>query len=47
MSMTELSPHGQFPLQLKQAVAAIKYLLDSGLQPSQVSKILEQALLVV
>ncbi|KIW63185.1 hypothetical protein PV04_10051 [Phialophora macrospora] len=32
----ELAPQGVFPLQLKQAVAAIQYLLNSGLQPSQI-----------
>lgn len=33
----ELAPHGVYPLQLKQAVAALKYLLNSGTKPSQVS----------
>ncbi|KIX97477.1 uncharacterized protein Z520_06929 [Fonsecaea multimorphosa CBS 102226] len=33
----ELTPKGYYPLQLKQAVAAIKYLLDSGLKPSRIS----------
>ncbi|OAP55714.1 hypothetical protein AYL99_09866 [Fonsecaea erecta] len=32
----ELTPKGYYPLQLKQAVAAIKHLLDSGLTPSQI-----------
>ncbi|KAI1612600.1 Alpha/Beta hydrolase protein [Exophiala viscosa] len=32
----ELAPHGIYPLQLKQAVAALKYLLDAGVQPSQI-----------
>ncbi|KAJ9605374.1 hypothetical protein H2200_010031 [Cladophialophora chaetospira] len=32
----ELAPHGVFPLQLKQAVASVNYLLKSGLQPSQI-----------
>ncbi|OCT46171.1 putative acetyl-hydrolase [Cladophialophora carrionii] len=32
----ELAPYGVFPLQLKQAVASIQHLLNSGLQPSQI-----------
>ncbi|KIW25819.1 uncharacterized protein PV07_08962 [Cladophialophora immunda] len=32
----ELAPKGYYPLQLKQAVAGIKYLLNSGLKPSQI-----------
>ncbi|KAJ9617862.1 hypothetical protein H2204_013389 [Knufia peltigerae] len=32
----ELAPHGVYPLQLKQAVAALKYLLNSGTKPSQI-----------
>ncbi|KIW88042.1 uncharacterized protein Z519_11152 [Cladophialophora bantiana CBS 173.52] len=32
----ELTPYGHYPLQLKQAAAAVKYLLHSGLQPSQI-----------
>ena len=32
----ELAPHGMYPLQLKQAVAALRHLLDAGVKPSQV-----------
>jgi hypothetical protein len=37
-SAIELAPHGVYPLQLKQAAGALKYLVDSGVQPSQVRK---------
>ncbi|KIW14687.1 hypothetical protein PV08_07471 [Exophiala spinifera] len=30
----ELAPHGVYPLQLKQAVASLKYLLSTGTRPS-------------
>jgi len=32
----ELAPHGMYPLQLKQAVAALRHVLDMGVRPSQV-----------
>ena len=33
----DLAPHEVYPVQLQQAVGALKYLLDSGVTPSQVS----------
>ncbi|KAK4943825.1 hypothetical protein LTR10_016728 [Elasticomyces elasticus] len=32
----ELAPQGIYPVQLKQAAASLKHLLDSGVQPSQI-----------
>ncbi|KAK5046034.1 hypothetical protein LTR84_008821 [Exophiala bonariae] len=32
----DLAPHGLYPTQLRQGVASLRYLLDRGLQPSQI-----------
>ncbi|KAJ9501009.1 hypothetical protein LTR99_006494 [Exophiala xenobiotica] len=32
----ELAPHGMYPLQLKQAIAALRHLLNVGVKPSQI-----------
>ncbi len=37
LTSAELAPHGVYPLQLRQAATALKYLLDSGVPPEQVN----------